>query len=104
MKVNIREFKHIVRNIIKEEMEKVDEITGSNIDFEIATQDIESRFSKSGEDIENPKNKSFKKSKIPMSIPMSLINKIKEFFGYEGYEVSDEKIKEKLEELNPKKS
>jgi hypothetical protein len=52
MKVNIREFKHIVRNIIKEEMEKVDE--DMNPPFSLKGYE-EKRFSKNIEDIEAPK-------------------------------------------------
>jgi phosphotransacetylase len=56
MKINTREFKNIVRNIIKEEMEKVDEYM--DMPFSLLqpnNKDIERRFSKSGEDIETPK-------------------------------------------------
>lgn len=94
MKVNIREFKHIVRNIIKEEMEKVDEDFGTSVDYKYA-KGYGNELEDSKEDIETPQNKSFKKSEIPQYI----INRIKEFFGYE---VSDAEIKEKLRELTPK--
>ncbi len=96
MKVNIREFKHIVRNIIKEEMENVDEDFGTSIDYKYA-KGYSDKSKNPKEDVENPQNKSSKKSNIPKYI----INKIKEFFGYE---VTDEEIEEKLKELTPKKS
>lgn len=56
MKINIREFKNIVRSIIKEEMEKVEEDFGTSVDYKYAKGfgDIEKEPS---EDIENPKEK-----------------------------------------------
>lgn len=56
MKINIREFKNIVKTIIKEEMEKVEEDFGTSVDYKYAKGygDIEKEPS---EDIENPKEK-----------------------------------------------
>jgi len=68
MKVNIREFKHIVRNIIKEEMEKVDEDFGTSVDYKYAKgYGDESENPK--EDIETPKE------------TKSLLAKIKSLFS-----------------------
>lgn len=47
MKVTIREFKHIVKNIIKEEMEKVEEEYGTSVDYKYAKGH--------GDESENPK-------------------------------------------------
>lgn len=57
MKISTREFKNIVRSIIKEEIEKVEEITGSSDDWKVAQ-----RFSDTPEnpskDIEAPEEES----------------------------------------------
>lgn len=58
MKINIREFKNIVRTIIKEEMEKVEELENlTPSDFKIAKGYGDNPENPS-EDIENPKEES----------------------------------------------
>lgn len=57
MKINIREFKNIVRSIIKEEMEKVEEDFGTPVDYKYAKGYGDNPENPS-EDIENPKEES----------------------------------------------
>ena len=71
MKVNIREFKHIVRNIIKEEMEKVDEDFGTSVDYKYAKG--------YGDESENPKEdiEAPKETKSLLAKFKSLVNSLK---------------------------
>ena len=69
MKINIREFKNIVRSIIKEEMEKVEEDFGTSVDYKYAEREFEKEPS---EDIENPKEK-----KTLIATLKDMINKMK---------------------------
>ena len=58
MKINTREFKNIVRSIIKEEMEKVEEDFGTSVDYKYAKGfgDIEKEPSEDIETSEKPKS------------------------------------------------
>lgn len=71
MKVNIREFKHIVRNIIKEEMEKVDEDFGTSVDYKYAKG--------YGDESENPKEdiEAPKETKSLLAKFKALVNSLK---------------------------
>ena len=71
MKINIREFKNIVRSIIKEEMEKVEEDFGTSVDYKYA-KGYGNNPENPSEDIENPKEK-----KTLIATLKDMINKMK---------------------------